>query len=366
MQSPTLMTKILIVVVGVVAGVASGCARTPSQESPLDKKIRQEPSSGDAGDIHSSSEAEAPSATVGQDAHTQEELRSPNGLLQTLREQHSAKDANWRQVAGHLSAMGPAALPAIAAAIDEWTSSEKPALIHVLGGISGDESTRLLLGLASDAGDDSIRGMALAALENRPVRVSIGEPQLAMLTERVRTGNAIAAGLGARVLARCETVAAQKRTEVVLGRFMKELEQPTEIGKVHSTYLSPRAFVLNQYLLAFSYIGSEAVPILRRGRDGAHLRSQDGAWLDIARGMAGDQSVTEKLHDLASSHRDKYCRALSVRAYARAAGDEARPLLQALLLDETTSDYGDDRMGPTYLIRLVAQDELARLGEAHD
>jgi hypothetical protein len=118
--------------------------------------------------------------------------------------------------------------------------------------------------------------------------------------------------------------------------------------------------------LAFSHIGNEAVPILRSAPDGAGLGRQDRAWLDIARGMAADRSVADRLRDLANSHPDKYCRALAVRAYARAAGDEARPFLKALLQDETTSDYGDDRMGPIYLMRLVAQDELVRIREGPD
>lgn len=80
--------------------------------------------------------------------------------------------------------------------------------------------------------------------------------------------------------------------------------------------------------------------------------------------MAGDPSVSGELEGVVRSDPDRYVRCVAVRAYARSAGEEAIPLLVALLDDTTEGDYADCMGKKPLLLRLAARDALSALGRA--
>lgn len=289
-----------------------------------------------------------------------DEIRRARKQLQKLKEALCRKDGSWRSAADELCTMESPAVQAIRVEAGEWETRDALRLVRILGGIAGDESTGLLLDLALDKGRPELARAALSALENRPVRRSLSESELRSLSDLIQQEGVLLAGMGARVLGKCERVPGEKRVEIALMRFLKELENPTDTGRIRSTYVSPQVHVLNQFLLSFSYTGEDAIPALRQAAEDAQTDAHKN-WLHLALGMAGDQGVAKSVGVLVASHPDKYVRTLAVRAYARALGMEAVPFLESLLRDETQSEYGDRRMGPIYLIRNTAQDELARL-----
>jgi HEAT repeat protein len=171
----------------------------------------------------------------------------------------------------------------------------------------------------------------------------------------------IGAGTAARVLAKCINLPADVRVGAVLPRFVQAVVSPVPVEPVRYVYVSPRVYALNQFLLAFSYIGEPAVAPLQAQRAGAtdpELRK----WLILALGMAGEAGVAGELEEVVRNDPDRYVRCTAVRAYARSAGVGAISLLRSLLTDETESEYGRDPLGNPYrLIAGVARDELSRL-----
>jgi len=144
-------------------------------------------------------------------------------------------------------------------------------------------------------------------------------------------------------------------------RFKKEIGSPTELVSIHGSYLSPRVYVLNQFLLCFSDFGENATGQLRHELESAET-DPVRKWIILSLGMCGDQSVAEEVRKVVNSDSDPYVRCVAIHAYARAAGKTAIPVLEAFLRDSTESEY--DRLPdgtPVYLLRLAAEDELVRL-----
>jgi hypothetical protein len=86
--------------------------------------------------------------------------------------------------------------------------------------------------------------------------------------------------------------------------------------------------------------------------------------------MAGDASAAAALEAVVRTDPDRYVRYVAIRAYTASAGQNAIPLLQSLLDDETVSEYGGDVHGrpdhPFYLLRSAARDALFDLTHAQD
>jgi hypothetical protein len=250
---------------------------------------------------------------------------------------------------------GEAALPAIEQGLLQSDRKLASHLLRVLGGIGGDGSTSLLVSAIPRYPS------AVGRLENREVRRPLSPEESAALVAQVESGHVLSAGTASRVLAKCIRVPASMRVSAILPRFLQEVVSPTPVGSVRYSYVSPRVLSLNGFLLAFSYIGEPAVSALSQQRQQAtdpELRK----WVALALGMAGDASVSGELEQVVRGDPDRYVRCVAVRAYARAAGPDAIPLLRSLLADETESEYYRTPFGDPYrLIAGVARGELSRL-----
>lgn len=250
-----------------------------------------------------------------------------------------------------------ALLPAIQKVLSQCNESEKREFIWILRSIAGSEATQTLVKLACDRSNAVIASRALNALEDRSIDFALTDDQVECLLVQVREGGVLNAGAAARLLSRCQKNDKGQITEVILGRFCQELANPTELAPIGEAYVSPRVYVLNQFLLAFAHLGNEGI------EDTKTAAEDTRKWLALARGMCGDPSVAEEIEILIKNDPDVSFRTVAVRAYARSAGEKAVPLLQSLLTDKTESEY--DRLPdgtPGYPIRFTARGELVRLG----
>jgi len=260
-----------------------------------------------------------------------------------------------------LQERGEAALAAIASGLAQGDDRQRTQLARVLGGIGGNASTSLLVEMLAEASSPDAARRALTALENRPVRRALSEDELSALVTLVRDSSSpIRAGSGARVLAKCSVVAVGERLAPILERFKSELSSPYW-ADTRPSYVSPRVFVVNQFLLAISYIGAPAIEALAQERQAAAANSEIEKWWLIALGVAGDKSVAADLKDMLTEEPDRYIRCVAVRAYASSAGQDAIPLLESLLNDTTESEYVHPRRGKFLLIQSAARSALRRL-----
>jgi len=272
-------------------------------------------------------------------------------------------DKETESLIKNLQASGEAAIPAITAGLAQKAEPLSVALMRALGGIGGDASTSLLVQLLADGPASETARLAVALLENRPVRRPLSAAELGTLTNLIRTSNIVVAGGAARVLGKCLMVPAPDQLAPTLERFESEIGSPSDVASLMSGYLSPRVYTLNQFLLAVSYIGKEAVPMLEQRRQRAAENSEVRKWLTLALGMAGDESVADDLADMALGDPDRYVRCVAVRGYARSAKQKAIPLLEVLASDKTESEYSGSSMDtrPVLLIGMAAMTELFRL-----
>ncbi len=252
-----------------------------------------------------------------------------------------------------------AAIPAIEAAMARADDEQRLRLTRVLGGIGGDASTDLLVKALAQTAFPHSASDAIFRLENRPIRRPLTSEELGALTDAIAKKNIAGAGLASRVLGKCMRVPVEVRLEPMVARFKRELTSPTKLAPMLGSYLSPTAYVRNQFLLAFSYIGKPAIPILQRERQAA---SKDvGNWWVIALGFVGDASVADDLKSIIDAEPDKYIRMLAVKAYGESAQEYAVPLLESLLTDTTQSDYTDCTGRKYQIIRGAAQSALFTL-----
>lgn len=287
-------------------------------------------------------------------------------MLRKLKEGMLRPDASWRSRLDKLCRLGNVAVREAKAATSEWNEDEAQLIIMLLRAIPTDESTDSLLRLAVDRRRPKLSRAAISALENRPIRGRLSEAEVQALSATIQQEkNVVLAGAAARVLGMCQKVPASVRAEVVLARFVQEIERPSEAGRIRLIYVSPRAYTMNLFLLAFLSIGEEGIPVLQKAARSAVASPSHEKWLQMALGMAGDPSVADQLRQVAASDPNKYIRATAIRPYARAAGRQAVPFLRSLLRDESRSEYHGLPDGtPVFLIRPIAQGELARIGAA--
>lgn len=293
---------------------------------------------------------------------------SPEELVAQLMQAVSGK--SYEQVdtlASELRRKGDAAVPAISAGLSQGTDTQRVYLVRAIG--DGDAGTSLLVEIVGTLSTSpKSANSALAALENREVRRPLTTAETKAMTELVGQENLIRAGRAARVLAKCRQVSASLRVTPIVARYRSELEHPSVIGSVALTHMSPQAFARNQFLLAFWFLGSDAIGALSEARQRAAANIEEEKWWTIALGMTGYSLVAAELKSLVIGEPDKYTRALAVKAYTRSAKQEAIPLLESLLNDPTESDYGDCMryvIGKTKLIQVIARDELARMRMMH-
>jgi len=277
-------------------------------------------------------------------------------LTREVEQERSAlMEALWKQ--------GESAIPAIVSGLSRGNDVQRVYLVHTVARIPGDSSTSVLVEAVAQTSFPRAANRALAALENRTINRPLSPPELQALTDQVRQKGVIGAGLASRVLARCVEVPIAGRLTPIVERFESELISPAEIGRVVGSYVSPRVFARNQFLLAFSYLGEPAIPALTQKRCQATGNVEIEKWWALALGMAGDRSVAPYLEGVVRNDPDKYIRCTAVSAYAHSAKQDAIPLLESLLTDTTESEYKGCILipGKVFLIRNVAKDELATL-----
>ncbi len=286
-------------------------------------------------------------------------------MMARLRSALEREDTILANQIGHeLQALGKAALPAIQDGLPTCNPAEAKHFTRILGGIDGSESTQLLIQLACLFPDSSIVTPAINAVGNRPIDFNLTANQFERLLTEVRKGPAFTAGAAAQILTRSPRNEKIDIVRPILERFMAEIGQPTTSEKFHGSYLSPQAYRLNLFLRTFADMRDQAIPEIKDAlqRATAHETKK---WLALALGMCGDKSVAQDIRSLIENDPDTSFRVVAVRAYARSDGENAVPLLQTLLTDNSQSEY--DRMpdgSPVYPIRIAARSELARLTNA--
>ncbi len=263
-----------------------------------------------------------------------------------------------------LQARGAAVLPAIRQATKTADETSISALAWVLGGIAGPDATELLLDLLFTGDEEAaVRTSVLSRLENRTPPRPLTEQEMDAMRRALKESNAVLAGSVAKLLGRCAQNDPTLRTSWILARFKREVEWKGDESRSWLAYAPPRFVRLNQFLLAISYIGNAALPVLR-----AEWQDAEGEWrrwLLFALGMAGDRSVGGALKEIVLTQREPFIRWVAVRAYGHALNRDAVPLLKELLTDPTVIPSGScvsprrDKGIP--LIQDVAHAELYRI-----
>mgnify|MGYP000489445985 CR=1 FL=1 len=293
-------------------------------------------------------------------------MRSPEELLQALTaEIKQGTSADHEILIKEIVAHGQDALPAISNSIKKGDKSVNAILLNVLSQIPSESSNRLLIRFASDPSDGELRRMALGKLENRRIEFPLSKSEFDVLSGVIETDNILLSGAAARLLGKCTKNDVADRIQPILRRFKKEVNTPSDISTIAGSYLSPRAYILNQFLLSFSYLGEAALPALQEASQTSRDKNLN-KWLKLARGYAGDESVTQEIRDIFDKEEDKSIKCLAIRSYARSAKKSGIPFLSSLLADKTVSDYGDctkDIGMPIYIFRNVAKDEMQMLQE---
>ena len=298
--------------------------------------------------------AEAPKMTPQQIVeHLEATIHAGLGDEEGLEERESLIDA--------LAACGDQAIPAIAARLGEADVQVAMDLMRALVGIGSDAAIGLLLEQLAHSSSPVIANWAISVLENTAIARPLSPDELAALTTRVTTEHVTRSGLAARVLGNCRAIAVEERLSPIMSRFEREVLSREPLAPVLMSYVSPRVFVLNQFLLAFSNIGAPGIPMLRQKRAQFPANSDLDKWFLLALGMAGDEAVSDELKKLVLGEADIYVRCTAVRAYARSAKQAAIPLLESLLDDPTESAYGDSFSQRIRLIAMTARDALVRL-----
>jgi len=301
---------------------------------------------------------------------------APSQLVDDLARATAA--GSWDEaasVAADLSVWGDDALPAISKGLRRGDEELSRMLLRSLWGIKSDGATSLLVSVVTPASGEVLVGEALGRLANRGVSRPLTPLEFATLTRLILSDDLYSptmAGAAARVLGNCREVPAERRAAPILARFIVEIPrvQPgDEVPRERYSYVSPRVFRLNKFLLAFSYIGTEAISLVSEARQGRAADPEMHEWLTLALGMAGDPEVAGELEQMVREETDTSTRIEAIRAYSRSAGEAAIPLLVSLLDDMTvTGPSGCARTGTEmdkeYPIRMVASDELSGLGRA--
>ena len=242
-------------------------------------------------------------------------------------------------------------------------------LTHTLGEMPGEEADKALLQLLCFDKSHGVGEMALFQLvirteENGPFSFVVQEECIKALVEVVRKADIGTAGEIMRILGMCAKNDVSTRFRPILERFLSEVKYDGEFPTVAGTYVSPRVYVLNQYLLAFRHMGETAwEPLqsaIKTARDAKDTEAEK--WLCLGAGFAKDPSVASYLKDEVLGEPDRYVRCTAIRAYAASAGKDAIPVLKTLLDDKTPSEYeilpGNRAF---YIIGLEAKGQIAEI-----
>lgn len=284
-------------------------------------------------------------------------------LMMKLRQAIAVKDAaRAMEISDELGKLGSSAVATVRDALRESDGNMQTYLIRALSGIEGDAATQLLVEIMAQASTTEARLQALSTLHNRPIDFVLNDGQIESLVRIVRDESIGSAGSAARILSRCESNDKAEMMQAILERFIQEVANPSKLLPIHGSYVSPRVYVLNQFLLAFADLRCDAIYVVKSSLEKAQTPEMR-KWLTLALGMTGESSIAPGIRDLIENDKDVYFRCVAVRAYARSAADASVPFLKTLLADDGESEYDTRPDGtPVYPVRFAAQGELSRLG----
>jgi hypothetical protein len=179
-------------------------------------------------------------------AQESSEAVAPGDLVDQLQRAVAAKaEATVETVTTQLTAQGEAALPAIEGGLTKGDDALSASLLRVLGGIAGDGSTSVLMGVIGSGASAEIKRQAAGTIDNRPVRQTLSPAELRGLVDLVTNGSDIGAGGAARVLGKCLQVDPAVRLRPVLARFSLAVIAGADLPPVHGSYVSSRVYMLN-------------------------------------------------------------------------------------------------------------------------
>ena len=311
------------------------------------------------------------------------EAVSPQKLMDDISRLMSGKDtsgnklneqAAWTQVLRlreQLGACGVEAIPAIENRIaSEKNSKARSVFVYSLGLIPGEAVDRILLRLFCF--EYSVEDTAGAQLtwrteHNGPFTFPVPDEQIAKMLAMVRDREVFGTENVLRILGMCARNDAAPIMQAILDRFIKEVKNPSELAPIGGSYISPRVYVLNIFLLAFSYMPEMALPYVCKAHEAA-IQKKDPElikWLAMVMGMCGDTSAGDYLKEIVLNDTDRYIRCAAIRPYERSAGKNAIPVLQQLLDDKTETEYHSEDMASKYFIAFTARGSLVMIAKKY-
>ncbi len=298
---------------------------------------------------------------------TPEEIMDAIQALMGESDPRDGGEAAWNQVLPlrkQLGESGPEAVPAIVSRIEnEPNMRTRAVFVYALGMIPGEEVDRFLLRLfCFDRTAGHVAGSKLVWRTEHygPFTFHVPQEQMEAMLDMVRDRPVMGAGDPMRILGKCHGNELGPIVQTVLERFLKEVKAPDDLAPVGGSYLSPRVYMLNKFLLAFGHIPEGAVPLLREARAAAEGEGDRelAKWLLMALGFCGDGDAGDALREIVLHEPDRYVRCQAIHAYGRAAGVKAVPVLRPLLEDTTETEYHADFPPARLIIRGAARDTL--------
>lgn len=282
-------------------------------------------------------------------------------------------DNRVKEIKKKIADQGEEAIPFLESEIDkEKDGAIRRELVLTLAKIPGERVDRKLLHLfCFDTQVMSAAGSELIwrTEHNGPFTFRVPEEEIQEMIRRIRVEHVFVIGDFMRVLAMCAQNPEEPRLRPMLDRFIADIKNTSATDRVTAvggSYVSPRVFILNKFLLAFRHMGTiarhylkEALRLAQEEKD-----TEVEKWLSMALGITGDREVATFLKDMVQSDPDRYIRGQAIIAYAESAGQDAIPLLKELFLhDKTESEYLPEDSPGRFFISVLARGELARLTE---
>ena len=307
------------------------------------------------------------------------------GMSKMLVENPQAEElrTQYKALADALTALGAQGRPAI---LSRLALLENPffrrELTFVLGEIAGEASDRELIRLLCFDDSSAVKNTALVQLLHRaelhgPLPFALSEKELNTLVEMtLKTARESRyAGSLMRLLGFCAQNDVQTRFAPILTLFQEQVYFKGPFPRIKDSYVSPRVYMLNGFLLTFKHMGETVWEPLREAREKA-LKADNtefAKWLCLGLGFAGDPSVAQCTESVVLNDSDPYVRCAAIRAYAWSAGEAAIPILETLADDKTESEYSTDPW-PYYIIgdtasarlRVFARDKKEREAAAEE
>ena len=207
--------------------------------------------------------------------------------------------------------------------------------------------------------------VALNYLGNQRIPRELSVHELIHVQERISEAGWTEASGFAWVLANSGLATNAHIIGIMVDRFRREARDARHAGFFgHGTSFQGEAYVCNWWLRVFRSTDPEMTRRVLRARERQVTDERERAWLILARGMTGDDTVGEALRTVVEQEGlDKSTRALALRAYAWAMPTEAVELLERYKRHWSSLTHAErmERMNRSCPLETVAHDELSRL-----